>query len=137
MCPAAEVQLYTHRSSGEDMTQAVSIHGHPYTELPTAFQYRKEVNKACSCKRPGQTWADAVKQTDDATIEQGDIVVTEERAKQLSQPKADNQGRRADPRTTRTPTTTAPSTTASTDPAAKPTEKRQVRTVGPTFIPAR
>ena len=135
MCPAAEVQLYTHRNPGEDMAQAVSIHGHAYTELPTAFQYRREVNKACSCKRVGQTWADALKQTDDTTIEQGDIVVTEERAKQLSQPKPDAQGKRPNPATTKPAATTA--STPSATQTADPGEKRQVRTVGPTFVAPR
>ena len=78
MCPAAEVQLYTYRNPGEEITQAVSLNGHAYSELPTAFSYRKEVNQACSCRRAGQTWSDALKQLDDNTIEQGDIVVTDE-----------------------------------------------------------
>jgi hypothetical protein len=139
MCPAAEVQLYTYRNPGEDISQAVSLHGHPYSDLPTAFAYRKEVNKACSCKRAGQTWADALKQLDDSTIEQGDIIVTDERAKQLSQPKPDAQGKRVDPRTNKPAQTpaTAPSTTPSTESTAATGEKRQVRTVGPTFVPAR
>ena len=139
MCPAAEVQLYTYRNPGEEIAQAISLHGHPYSGLPTAFAYRKEVNKACSCKRAGQTWADALKQLDDNTIEQGDIVVTDERAKQLSQPKLDAQGKRIDPRTNRPAQTPAPApatTTAAESPPAAG-EKRQVRSVGPTFVPAR
>jgi hypothetical protein len=139
MCPAAEVQLYTYRNPGEEISQAVSLHGHAYSDLPTAFAYRKEVNKACSCKRADQTWADALKQLDDNTIEQGDIVVTDERAKQLSQPKVDAQGKRIDPRTNRPAQTpaAAPGTTTSNEPTAASSEKRQVRTVGPTFVPAR
>ena len=134
MCPAAEVMLYTYRNPGEDMAQAVSLNGNAYSDLPTAFAYRKEVNKACSCKRAGQTWADALKQMDDNTVEQGDIVVTDERAKQLSQPA---QSKRPDPRTTRpaqTPASGTASSTAGTPAGAG--EKRQVRTVGPPFIPA-
>jgi hypothetical protein len=137
MCPAAEVQLYTYRNPGEEMAQAVSVHGHPYSELPTAYRYRQEVNKACSCKRPGQTWTDAVKQTDDRTIEQGDIVVTDERARQLSQPKIDAQGKRIDPRTAKPASTPAAETTSTTSETPTSGEKRQVRTVGPTFVPAR
>lgn len=138
MCPAAEVQLYTYRNPGEEMAQAVSTSGRPYTELPTAFRYRQSVDKACSCKRPGQTWADALKQLDDNTIEQGDIVVTEERAKQLSQPKP----QRVDPRAAKpnpkaAPTAASPSTTTDAVPATASGEKRQVRTVGPTFYPVR
>jgi hypothetical protein len=136
MCPAAEVQLYTYRNPGEEIAQAVSLGGRAYTDLPTAFNYRKEVNKACSCKRMDQTWADALKQLDDNTIEQGDIVVTDERAKQLSQPKVDAQGKRIDPRTNKPAQTPAAATTSAT-PSDTPAsgEKRQVRTVGPPFVP--
>jgi hypothetical protein len=141
MCPAAEVQLYTYRNPGEEMAQAVTVNGHPYTDLPTAFRYRQSVDKACSCKRPGQTWADALKQLDDNTLEQGDIVVTEERAKQLSQPKVDAQGKRADPRAAKPAAAPAAAATPSTPADATPSnasgEKRQVRTVGPTFYPVR
>lgn len=147
MCPAAEVTLYSHRNPGEDMSQAVSIGGRPYTELPTAFRYRQEVNSACSCRRAGQSWADALKHLDDNTLERGDIVVTDERAKQLSQPKADPQAKKVDPRTGKPipaspPTAAAPaaatsSTPAEDKPAETPTEKRKVRTVGPTFYPVR
>src|SRR5260221_291474 len=37
LCPAADVALYTHRNPGEEIEQAVSMGGRPYTELPTAF----------------------------------------------------------------------------------------------------
>jgi hypothetical protein len=88
-CPAGEVALYTHRSQGEQIAQAVSIEGRPYTELPNAFKYRQEFNPACTCKRAGESWAEAV--PDDPTLERGDVVVTEERAKALSQPRAEPQ----------------------------------------------
>src|SRR6185369_13578091 len=88
LCPAADTALYTHRNPGEEIEQAVSIGGQPYTELPTAFKYRREYNSACSCRAAGQSWADALGVGRDATVQQGDIIVTEERARQLAQPKA-------------------------------------------------
>jgi hypothetical protein len=85
-CPAAEAVLYSYRNPGEDINQAVSLGGQPYTALPNAFRYRKEYSAACSCRRPGQSWADALKNADDAsTLEAGDIVVTDQNAKALSQ----------------------------------------------------
>jgi hypothetical protein len=93
LCPATEAQLYTYRNPGEDIARAVSLSGRQYTELPNAFSYRKQYNAACSCRAPGQSWADALRQGDDQTLERGDIVVTEERAKQLSQPRVDAQGK--------------------------------------------
>src|SRR2546426_7911663 len=93
LCPATEVALYSHRNPGEDIARAVSLNGRAYSDLPTAFSYRKVFNAACSCRLPGQSWAEALRQGDDQTIERGDIVVTEERAKQLSQPRFDAQGK--------------------------------------------
>ncbi len=149
MCPAAEVALYTHRNPGEEMAQAVSTSGRLYTELPTAFRYRQEVNSACSCRRAGQSWADALKHLDDNTLERGDIVVTDERAKQLSQPKPDPQAKpqqKIDPATGKpvpqaAPPAAAPAAAASAPPDDKAAEsapgKRKIRTVGPTFYPIR
>jgi hypothetical protein len=89
MCPASEVMLFSYRNPGEDVSQAVSINGQPYASLPNAFKYRQEFNAACSCKRPGESWAEALRHLDDTTVERGDIIVTEETAKALAQPKPD------------------------------------------------
>jgi hypothetical protein len=161
LCPATEAVLFSHRNPGEDVARAVSASGKVYTELPNAFSYRKQFNAACSCRAPGQSWADALRQVDDQTVERGDIVVTEERAKQLSQPRFDAQGKpvNLDPNPARpgaapkgpnanvgtagaaTPTP-APTAQPAPPPAAEqPVEqdpsKRKVRSVGPTFYPVR
>ena len=88
LCPAAEASLYAYRNPGEDMNQAVSISGQPYTSLANAFRFRQEFNPSCSCKAAGQTWSDALKSIDDkaAAEQQGDIIVTEESAKKMSRP---------------------------------------------------
>jgi hypothetical protein len=132
MCPAAEVQLFSHRNPGEDVSQAVSIGGRSYTELPNAFAFRKAVNPACSCRAPGQTWADALKNLEDSTLERGDIVVTEEQAKALSQPAGTPAAKGKGPQ----PKANEPA--ASTPVPAQPKAeggKRTVRTVGPPFLP--
>ena len=90
-----------------------------------------------SCKAQGQTWAEALKTVDDkASVEQGDIIVTDERAKQMSQPR-DAQGRPirqpAQPPKGAAAPTTADAPTAATPPAGD----RPIRSVGPTFIPAK
>jgi len=137
MCPASEVSLYTYHNPGEEVNQAVSLAGRLYTELPTAFAYRKAVNQACSCRKPGDSWADALKSTGpDATVAPGDVVVTDQNAKRLSQPRvgADGKPIRNDPRA-KAPAAAnppPPEQPAETDPA-----KRTVRTVGPTFLPVR
>ncbi len=137
LCPASEVALYSFRNPGEGMDQAVSNTGQMYTALPNAYRYRKEVTAGCSCRRAGQSWGEALKNADDATtLEQGDIVVTDQTAKTLSQPP--KQGGRAgaaavpaaaSPANTNAAASTPPTT--STDPS-----KRVVRTVGPPFLSA-
>jgi hypothetical protein len=87
-CPATEVALYTHRNPGEDISQAVSTDGRPYTELPNAFRFRREFDPTCSCKRADQSWADALGA--DTMVEQGDVVVTEENAKAIGQPRQES-----------------------------------------------
>jgi hypothetical protein len=125
--------------------------GKQYTELPTAFSYRKQLNAACNCRLPGQSWAEALRQVSDQTIERGDIVVTEERAKQLSQPRFDAQGKPVSP--SQTPprpkaadgNASLPPAGTEQSPAAAPAEdkveqqsgKRKVRAVGPNFYPVR
>jgi len=136
MCPAAEVWLYTYHNPGEEVAQSVSLNGRLYTELPTAFSYRKAFNAACSCRRPGESWASALKVNGpDDTVAPGDVVVTEQNAKQLSQPRigADGKPIRSDPRAKAAmPAGPAAEAPVEVDPA-----KRTVRTVGPTFLPAR
>jgi len=129
----------------------VSTSGRSYSELPNAFSYRKQYNAACQCRAPGQSWADALRQSQgqgpDQTVERGDIVVTEERAKQLSQPRFDAQGKPVKPDPGRPaantvagsaaqPAAEAPPAPAAEEKADEP-GKRKVRAVGPTFYPVR
>ncbi len=136
-CPAAEVVLMTHRNPGEDVNQAVSASGTPYTSLPNAFKYRTEIVPSCSCRRAGQSWAQALGQVKDTTLQQDDIVVTPERAKALSQPR-DAQGRpiRQD---TKLPDNKKPDPNAAPADGANGTTppKGPIRSVGPIFVPSR
>src|SRR5580693_7666560 len=143
LCPAAEVALYSFHNPGEDIEQAVSSSGQLYTALPNAFHYRKEFTAACSCRKPGQSWGEALKDADDSTtLQGGDIVVTDQTAKTLSQapqPKpvkgapaaaaAQPAAGTATPVTTPAPTPASAQPASNSDPAKKP-----VRTVGPPFV---
>uniref|UniRef100_Q07Q44 DUF2865 domain-containing protein n=1 Tax=Rhodopseudomonas palustris (strain BisA53) TaxID=316055 RepID=Q07Q44_RHOP5 len=139
LCPAAEASLFTYRNPGEDMNHAVSISGQPYSSSPNAFRYRQEFDPSCACKAAGQTWSDALKAIDDkASLEQGDIIVTEERAKQMSQPLAKQPASKKGS----APPAAAPAATPTGAPAVTTTApdangNKPIRTVGPTFIPAR
>jgi len=132
LCPAAEATLYAYRNPGEDMEQAVSTTGQPYTALPNAFHYRKEVIAGCSCRRPGQSWADALKNADDSTtLESGDIVVTDQKAKAMSQAPQAAAAKSGKAGTSQPD----PNASASTPPtAATDSSRPPVRTVGPPFV---
>jgi hypothetical protein len=138
MCPAAEVQLYTYHNPGEDVSQAVSLNGRLYTELPTAFQYRKAVSAACSCRRPGESWYEALKGAGpDTTVAPGDVIVTEKNAKQLSQPRVGANGKPTQAKSTAqknaVPAGSEPALAEA--PGQVDPTKRKVRTIGPTFLP--
>ena len=138
-CPAAEATLFAYRNPGEDINQAVSINGQPYTSLPNAFKFRTEFNPSCSCKPAGQTWAEALKSVDDkaAVEQQGDIIVTEESARKMQQ-RAQQQQTKQAPGGKKNPAA-ANASVAPETPAPPvdqtPPGNRPIRTVGPTFIP--
>jgi hypothetical protein len=90
LCPNADVTLYTYPSSG-DIEQAVSITGARYLDSPTALKYRKSFDASCSCKRRGQSWAEALAnaETKLGHEDKSDIIVTPEKSVELSRPKTD------------------------------------------------
>jgi len=139
MCPASEVMLFSYPTEGGDVAQATSINGAPYSGLPNAFKYRQQFDATCSCKKPGQSWADAVGK--DEAVEPGDVVVTEDRAKQLSAPPAQKgqpKGRAPAAATPAAPAAQQAAPAEAPPPAAaEGDQKRTIRSVGPTFIPAR
>jgi hypothetical protein len=135
LCPAAEATLYAFRNPGEDMQQAMSINGQPYTALPTAFQYRKQLTPACSCRRPGQSWADALKDADDpSTLESGDIVVTDKNASALSQVPQAPGSKAAGKTAAQTPDSGATLAAQPANNTAGSSAKKTIRTVGPPFL---
>ena len=147
LCPAAEATLFAHRNPGEDMSQAVSINGQNYSSLPNAFKYRTEFNPSCACKATGQTWSDALKGVDDKTAaeQQGDIIVTEESAKKMARPPGTKSSTATPKKGAATttpgsppaPATSAPAASTPTTDSAAAANDKPIRTVGPTFIPAR
>jgi hypothetical protein len=143
LCPASEATLFTYRNPGEDISSAVSINGQPYTALPNAFRYRQEFNPSCSCKAAGQSWSDALKDADDKTAaeQQGDIIVTEESAKKMSRAPVKptpTSGRKGAPAAANAAAPTpAPDDSANASPPAPATAPGSIRSVGPTFVPAR
>jgi hypothetical protein len=141
LCPATDAALYAYRNPGEDINQAVSVNGAPYTALPNAFRFRSEFNPSCSCRAPGQTWSDALKSIDEkaAAEQQGDIIVTEESAKKMQQRPSAKPAQASAKKGAQATTGAAPPAESSAPPperaAAPPTDNKQIRSVGPTFLP--
>ena len=143
-CPAAEAQLFTHRNPGEDINHAVSQGGQPYTAIPNAFRYRQSFDNACTCKGGA---SQALQDGQDPPPQGGDVIVSEERAKQMSQPRLDAQGKpiklelpprpaKPDPKAAATPAAPDVPETKADDAPVKVTRdpNKPVRQVGPTFI---
>ncbi len=85
-CPNAEVELFMQPADGS-AENAVALDGTPYASLPNAFRYRKTYDAACSCRRPGQTWTETLAEAERLVgSRKTDIVVTEEKAIELSRP---------------------------------------------------
>jgi hypothetical protein len=128
LCPNSDATLFTYRNPGEDIGQAVSLNGQPYTQSPNAFKFRTQFDKTCSCRAAGQSWADALKNVDDSSAAaQGDIIVTDESSKKMSQPPAIPAAKRQAAPSSAAPTTADTSTLSGDKP---------IRSVGPTFAPA-
>jgi hypothetical protein len=133
MCPAADVQLYTYHNPGEQVSQAVSLNGRLYTELPTAFEYRKKLNANCSCRRPGESWAEALEPNGtDTTLAPGDVVITDKNAKHYEQVPAAPKTAQKNVKTATPP----PPEAMVEAPGKIDKTKRKVREVGPTFLPS-
>ena len=134
-CPATEAELYAYRNPCEDISQAVSTNGQPYTALPNAFKYRTEFNPSCACKAPGQTWSEALKSIDDKAeaAQQGDIIVTEESAKKMQQ-RAQQLAKSK--KGAAAPAQAKPSATDASAPGGSTTstDNKSIRTVGPKFL---
>lgn len=143
LCPATEAQLFTYRNPGEDIQQATNISGKPYMSLPTALLYRKQLVPTCSCRAPGQSWSQALSGLEDqTTLQKGDILVTEEQSKEMSQPRPAEVPQQAKGRAASTApkpasaTDTPPSATAPMAPAAEQPGQRPVRVISTPRPPA-
>ena len=89
LCPSAEVALYSFPFGGT-IDEAVSSTGEPYARLPNADKFEQSYDPGCSCRAPGQSWAEALA---NAEAKYGrhwhDILVTVEDAERMSRPVLD------------------------------------------------
>jgi hypothetical protein len=59
---------------GNDIDNAATDSGKPYSELPNAFRYRKELVTGCTCSGKDQIGLAQVAIDNDQTLRKGDIV---------------------------------------------------------------
>jgi hypothetical protein len=90
LCPNADVALYTYPPSGQ-IEQAVSLNGAKYMDSPNALKYRTSLDPTCSCKRKGESWAEALAGAEAklGRESKGDVFVTPEKSLELSRPRFD------------------------------------------------
>jgi hypothetical protein len=88
LCPNAETQLYS-MPFGGTIEDSVSMSGLPYASLPNAGKFEQAVDQDCSCRREGQSWAEALAGIE-ARLQRhsGDILVTPAISEQMSRPAA-------------------------------------------------
>jgi hypothetical protein len=79
-CPASETKLYT----GSGIDHAVGLDGRPYSELPKAYAYRKQVVAGCTCNGKDAFGVARLDAKSDPTLQRGDVVVTRNGAQVVS-----------------------------------------------------
>ena len=86
LCPNADMALYSFPFGGT-IEEAASPTGEPYANLPNAGKFEKSFDPSCSCRRKGQSWAEALA---DAEARYGhekhDILVTPEKSAEMARP---------------------------------------------------
>jgi hypothetical protein len=71
-CPASETKLYT----GGGIDHAVGMDGRPYSALPNAYAYRKQIVANCTCNGKDIFGVARLDASADPTLRRGDMVAT-------------------------------------------------------------
>ena len=102
LCPNADMALYSFPFGGT-IDEAASPSGEPYANLPNAGKFEKTYDPSCSCRRKGESWAEALAGAEARYgHEKHDILVTPEKSAEMARPIID------------------PKAKPATDPKAKP-----------------
>jgi hypothetical protein len=74
LCPASETRVFFLPS--REIDRAVGSDGESYQNLANAFRYRQSYDPTCGCRKPGETWAEALRAAESQIRPRaGDIVV--------------------------------------------------------------
>jgi hypothetical protein len=86
LCPNADMALYSFPFGGT-IEEAASPTGEPYANLPNAGKFEKTFDPSCSCRRKGQSWAEALANAEARYgHEKHDILVTPEKSAEMARP---------------------------------------------------
>lgn len=90
LCPGTETTAYAYPGGDDGLSRAISLSSNrPYTSLASAFKFRKNFDESCACKKADESWAVVLRKAE-GMLEQrkGDMIVTAEKAEELSRPRA-------------------------------------------------
>jgi hypothetical protein len=89
LCPGTETTAFSYPGGDEGLTRAASLSGNkPYTSLANAFKFRKSFDESCACKKQDESWAAVLRKAESMLAQRkGDLIVTAEKAEELSRPK--------------------------------------------------
>jgi hypothetical protein len=89
LCPNADVALYSFPFGGT-IEQAISASGQAYPNLPNAGKFEQAYDPNCSCRRQGESWAEALAFAEAKYgHHSSDILVSVEAAERMSRPVQD------------------------------------------------
>jgi hypothetical protein len=88
LCPGTEAAAYSMPPGDDGLKEAAALRSNePYSALPNAFKFQKEVVAACTCSVKNQGWAQSLAKAEELLPQhKGDVLVTPAIAEQLSRP---------------------------------------------------
>jgi hypothetical protein len=89
LCPGTETIAFGSPGGDNGLNNAVSVTGSKaYTSLANAFKFRKTFDESCACKKDNESWSTILRKAE-GMLEQrkGDVIVTAEKAEEMSRPK--------------------------------------------------
>lgn len=130
LCPGTETVAYAYPGGDNGLSRAVSLSSNqPYTSLPNAFKFRKTFDENCACKKPNESWALVLRKAESMLQQRkGDLIVTAEKAEELSRPKVQAARKAADKKAD------DEAKEAAETAAAAPTASRESAGIGPQSI---
>lgn len=87
LCPNTETVLFTKRPDAE-ISEAMSYEGDSYESLTNAGRFKTKFDPSCTCKPKNRSWAEVLADAEKllANKNKRDLIVTPEKAEELSRP---------------------------------------------------